>query len=70
MARNRNRSPKGRKLLTDAIGSSDLSKTEFADSVGILLNQLRHIEVGRRIPTLPQAIALEDHLEIPIRAWL
>lgn len=69
MARNRKR-PDGRRLLTDAIDSSDLSKTEFADSVGILLNQLRHIEVGRRVPTLPQAIALEDHLKIPIRAWV
>lgn len=70
MPKNGKRKPNGRRLLAAAIDSSELSKTEFADSVGILLNQLRHIEVGRRIPTLPQAVALEDRLKIPIRAWL
>ena len=46
------------------------TKTELADSLGMSLAQLRHIEAGRRKPTLPQAIALEDHLKIPIRVWL
>lgn len=46
------------------------TKTVLAESLGMTLAQLRHIEAGRRRPTLPQAVALEDELQIPIRSWL
>ncbi len=63
----------GPNLLTRAITEAtetDSTKTELARGLGMTVEQLRHIEAGRRRPTLDQAVALEDELEIPIRAWL
>lgn len=68
--RKRKRIPEGQKLLAAAIGAAEASKTEIAKSLGISLGQLRHIETGRRRPLLPAAVALEDELNIPIRAWV
>lgn len=68
--RRRKRTPEGQKLLAAAIEAAGASKTEIAKSLGISLGQLRHLETGRRRPLLPAAIALEDHLKIPIRAWV
>ncbi len=64
---------KGPKLLAGAISEAtetELTKTRLAECLGMTVEQLRHIEAGRRRPTLDQAVALEDELEIPIRAWL
>lgn len=66
----RKRQPNGSRLLARAVKGSAQTKTELAAELGISIEQLRHIETGRRKPTLPQACALEDHLAIPIRAWV
>ena len=59
----------GRRLLARAIKGFDGSRTEFAAAIEMSVEQLRHIEAGRRQPTLPQSIQLEDTYEIPIRSW-
>lgn len=63
------RRPNGRRLLADWLKTTTESKTETAEGLGMSVEQLRHIETGRRTPTLPQAIVLEDKLLIPIRSW-
>ncbi len=55
---------------TKTVRSRPIFKTTLAERMGMTVEQLRHIESGRRGPTLAQAVALEDHLKIPIRAWL
>ena len=67
--RKRKKIPAGKRLLEDAIESSDLNKTQIAESVGISLNQLRHLETGRRRPLLPAAVRIEDVLGIPVCSW-
>ncbi len=59
----------GQKLLAVAIGSFRNTKTELAESLGMSLSQLRHLETGRRRPLLPVAVVLEEKLGIPVRAW-
>lgn len=49
---------------------SQQTKTEIALLFDLSIEQLRHLETGRRKPTLAQACALEDYAEIPIRSWL
>ena len=59
----------GRQQLTRWLEASPESKTDTATDLGMSVEQLRHIESGRRKPTLPQAVAFEDQLGIPVRAW-
>lgn len=67
--RKRKRVADGKKLLAAAIESSEITKTEFAESLGISPGQLKHFETGRRRPLLPDAVAIEEKLGIPIHAW-
>lgn len=64
------RKPKGPRLLASVLGGTETTKTEIAAALGMSIEQLRHIEAGRRSPTLSQAVALEDGLRIPVRFWL
>jgi len=59
----------GQKLLAAAIESSEITKTELAESLGMSPGQLRHLETGRRRPLLPAAVAIEEKLGIPVHAW-
>jgi transcriptional regulator with XRE-family HTH domain len=64
------RKPKGPRELGRLLADFSRTKSEVAEDLGMSLGQLRHIEAGRRLPTLEQAIALEDILMIPVRHWL
>ena len=48
----------------------DVTATALAGKCCMFPVQLCHLVKGRRIPTLPQAIALNDHARIPYKAWL
>lgn len=64
------RLPKGQRLLIAAINDFDSTKTALASRLGMSIEQLRHIEAGRRQPTLTQAVAIRDKLSIPVTAWV
>jgi DNA-binding XRE family transcriptional regulator len=68
MADSRRKTPT--RILAQAIEGRDGTKTEIAASIGMTVEQLRHIEAGRRQPILTQAIAIEDEFEIPARSWV
>ncbi len=59
----------GRQQLARAIKDFNGNRTEFAAERGMSVEQLRHIDSGRRPPTVEQAIAFEDKDGIPIRSW-
>lgn len=59
------------KRRLEELQKEDSTKTEIAKSCGMSVEQLRHIEAGRRSPTLAQALAIEDQFpEISARSWL
>ncbi len=65
-----NKRSKGPGLLAAKITDAKTTKTDFARGLGMTLEQLRHIETGRRRPTLEQGEAIRRRLKIPVRAWL
>ena len=68
MAKSRRKTPN--RTLTDKLDGLDATKTKVAGLLGMTVEQLRHIEAGRRRPTLAQALAIEDVLSIPARSWI
>lgn len=42
----------------------------IASLVGLTTQKLNHLVAGRRLPTLGQALAIQDEFGIDIREWL
>ncbi len=58
-------------LLRGRLEELESSKTDIAKSCGMTGQQLRHIESGRRSPTLAQAFAIEERFpEIAAKSWV
>mgnify|MGYP001589393645 CR=1 FL=1 len=51
-------------------GGDGATAALLAEQCGMLPAQLCHLAKSRRIPTLPQAAALEQIAGIPPKAWL
>ncbi len=66
----KNKTSKGPILLAKAIGNERGAHKQAALSMGLVPSQLSPILHGRRMPTLNQAIRLEETFGIPPRAWI
>jgi len=50
----------------------NLTKTEFAERVGIHLSYITHLVKGRRVPSLSVALKIQDLTdgEVPVTTWV
>lgn len=60
---------RGHDLLNERLDASTSSRTDIARDLGMSLQTLSNIARRGRLPTLPQAVAMEDFLAIPVRSW-
>ena len=61
---------RGARTLRSWRTKHDVSQKSLAGKLLIWPNSLLELEAGRRIPTLPVAVALERIAGIPCRRWL
>ena len=57
-------------LLREYIDASGETMTAIAEDLDMSLQQLGHIVHGRRLPTIRQAVDIEEVAGIPVAAWV
>lgn len=60
----------GRQLLAEWIARARVKKGEAAAQIGISASELSHLLSGRRRPTLPLAVDIEEVTGIPAASWV
>ena len=60
----------GRELLRAWLRRSNLKQTVFAEQIRVKDGDLSRYLSGKRCPTLPIAVRIEDVTGIPARSWL